>query len=127
MHLLFPIRYQIELAEPGRCLAIAGCAIVSAWRQRTAGADLGTVRDRAALELAESEKAGQENPKIRFDLPDIVLPALVGLDFRPGTEGRIAPRAVSQECNLGRRIAESQDVVQMKVLEFVGTDHRLGR
>src|SRR5512135_2728703 len=103
----------IELGEPGLGVAVGGRAPVAARRERAAGADLGAVGQRAALELAALEETLQEHAEPLADLGKAVA-ALA------------APRVPGEERDLRGCVPEAQRVVQMEVLQRIRTDDALG-
>src|SRR5678815_306913 len=85
-HILF------EFVEPNGRFRVARSAPVAARRKRAAGADLGTVRNRGALELTDLEKTEQKYFQPFLDRFQIVLRPFVGLDeLRPGAAFLVAP------------------------------------
>src|SRR3990167_4948911 len=93
----FPRGNPRRTGEPDGGIAVRGRAPVAARRERAARADLGSVGQRAPLELAGAEEYVQEYPQPFPDLgePVAILPR---------------PRAPGEERDLGGRVAEAQRV-----------------
>src|SRR5262245_29485556 len=124
------VGYQVELLEPGGRLAVAGRPEVTTRGQRAARADLGRIRDAAALELAQSEEALDEQAQVGLDVGQLIFVAPVDRDVRPRAPLLVAPRRMREEGDLRRRVPEAEDVVEVEVLELVRADDslcRLGR
>src|SRR5688572_3006851 len=68
----FLIGHEPELGEPRRRLAVARGAPIAAGRERAPGADLGPVRDAAALELARTEEFLRERAQVALDFADVI-------------------------------------------------------
>src|SRR5919204_6949191 len=62
-----------------------------------------------------------------LELTNAVLVTVFGWNVRPHTFVTCVPGTVAQECYPGRRVAEAQRVVQIEVLQLVGTDDSLAR
>src|SRR5229473_3674331 len=64
--------------------------------------------------------------QMRLDRCDVVLVAAIGRDVGPSAGRFVAPREPGEERDLGRRISESEGVVEKKIVQLVGADGRLG-
>src|SRR5690349_4981996 len=78
----FLIGHERQLGEPRRGLAVARGAPIAAGRERAAGADLGPVRDAAALELAGAKEFLRKRAEVALDFPDVIRAAQRGRDSR---------------------------------------------
>ena len=57
-----------------------------------------------------------------LDLADRVLLAFFLRDVRPSPRSAVAPRAVREKRDLGRQKAESEGIIERKILKLVGAD-----
>ncbi len=61
-----------------------------------------------------------------LDRRDVVLVAAIARNVRPFARVPVAPRIVSEERDLRRRISEAQRVVQKEIVQLVGAKRRFG-
>src|SRR5882672_8277828 len=101
---------RLQLLKPRRRSPVARRAPVAAGAQGAAGGDLGGVGAGAALVLAELEEAQQEDLEPFADRGEVVGALLAfRIVVRPLARLGVAPRAVGEEGDLGRRLARAQD------------------
>src|ERR1019366_1842452 len=117
---------RLQLLEPCGRFAVRGRPIVAARRQRSARTDLGRVGDTTALELAQLKKAVQKRMQMSLDRRDVVLVAAIARNVRPLARVLVAPRIVSKERDLRRRVSEAQRVVEEEIVQLVGAKRRFG-
>src|SRR5215472_8198957 len=124
----FPIYvwHQFQFSKPCRRLTVAGRPIVAARRKRSARADFRRIRNAASFELAQLEEPKQEGTQMSFDFGEIVLVTFVLRNIRPRIKQAIMPRTISQESDFGRGKPEADRVIEVKILQFVRPDERLG-
>src|SRR5579885_740721 len=112
-----------KLSEPGTGIAVRWRSPVAARRQRTAGGNLGAIRQCRPFELAHGEKPGKKNLKPVPDLFERVAPLFRrGSSCGPAAFLHIAPGLKRKERNLGRRKAVAGHIIKIEILQGVGSD-----
>src|SRR5437763_17109930 len=92
----------LELGEPQTRVAVGGGWPVAAWRKIATGDDLGAVRHRRSLELADLEKAIEEHPEPFLDFANCVrVPCFLRKVRRPRAAISLPPRVPRQKRDLG--------------------------
>ena len=104
-------------------VAVARRAPVAARRQRAAGADLGALGMRRALELAGLEEAVRKT-RSQCSICSRMYSLRRSGGIRSGQAPRVAvaPGLVGEPRDLARPVAEAQHVVQEEVLQLIGAD-----
>src|SRR5215469_6375675 len=105
--LLIGLGHQVERGQPWSRAAVRGRPPIAPRRQRSARTDLGCVRDRAALELAQLKEPMQEDSQVRLDRTDPVLVTERGGNVGPCPATLVVPCTVGEERDFGRRVAEA--------------------
>src|SRR6266566_8666920 len=101
-----------QFLQPHVGLGVAGRPPVASRRERTAGADLGSIWNGRALELADLEESIEEHFEPLFDRRQVVLQPLVqGNQIRPVASIFITPGVPGQERDFAGAESVTRDEV----------------